>query len=74
MNDFIEAYDKVFTEEYCTKVIGAFDRLHNSGFTWNRQDEGIPKTLKEDDAFTHTHRGNPPLSNTKYIMTGWLEY
>jgi hypothetical protein len=24
--------------------------------------------------FTHTHRGNPPLSNTKYIMTGWLEF
>lgn len=24
--------------------------------------------------FTHTHRGNPPLSNDKYIMTGWLEY
>lgn len=24
--------------------------------------------------FTHAHRGNPPLSNTKYIMTGWLEY
>lgn len=24
--------------------------------------------------FTHTHRGNPPLSNTKYIMTGWVEY
>jgi hypothetical protein len=23
--------------------------------------------------FTHTHRGNPPLSNTKYIMTGWVE-
>lgn len=21
--------------------------------------------------FTHTHRGNPPLSNVKYIMTGW---
>ena len=21
-----------------------------------------------------THRGNPPLSETKYIMTGWLEY
>jgi hypothetical protein len=21
-----------------------------------------------------THRGNPPLSGTKYIMTGWLEF
>jgi hypothetical protein len=25
-------------------------------------------------AFTHTHRGNPPLSNTKYIVTGWVEF
>jgi hypothetical protein len=24
--------------------------------------------------FTHTHRGNPPISNDKYIVTGWLEY
>ena len=23
--------------------------------------------------FTHTHRGNPPLKETKYIMTGWVE-
>ena len=23
--------------------------------------------------FTHTHRGNPPLSNTKYMATGWFE-
>jgi len=21
--------------------------------------------------FTHTHRGNPPISNNKYIATGW---
>jgi hypothetical protein len=25
-------------------------------------------------AFTHTHRGNPPLSNAKYIVTGWTEF
>jgi hypothetical protein len=25
-------------------------------------------------AFTHVHRGNPPLSNTKYIVTGWIEF
>ena len=24
--------------------------------------------------FTHTHRGNPPLSGEKYIVTGWLEW
>lgn len=25
-------------------------------------------------AFTHVHRGNPPLSNEKYIITGWVEF
>jgi len=24
--------------------------------------------------FTHVHRGNPPLSNEKYIVTGWIEF
>jgi len=23
---------------------------------------------------THTHRGNPPISNSKYIITGWAEF
>ena len=23
--------------------------------------------------YTHIHRGNPPLSATKYIITGWVE-
>lgn len=24
--------------------------------------------------YVHTHRGNPPLKDTKYIMTGWTEF
>lgn len=24
--------------------------------------------------YVHTHRGNPPLSGSKYIMTGWVEF
>lgn len=24
--------------------------------------------------FTHTHRGNPPLTDNKYIVTGWVEF
>ena len=24
--------------------------------------------------YTHIHRGNPPLSGTKYIITGWVEF
>ncbi len=23
-------------------------------------------------SFTHLHRGNPPLTGEKYIITGWL--
>lgn len=25
-------------------------------------------------SYTHTHRGNPPLKETKYIATGWIEF
>lgn len=24
--------------------------------------------------FTHTHRGNPPISGDKHIVTGWIEF
>ena len=25
-------------------------------------------------AFTHTHRGNPPLTTPKYMINGWMEF
>ena len=25
-------------------------------------------------AFTHVHRGNPPINGDKYIITGWIEF
>ena len=32
----------------------------------------IGTTLIWPAGFTHTHRGNPPYHNTKYIATGWF--
>ena len=31
------------------------------------------RVLLWPSGFTHTHRGNPPLTEEKYIITGWLE-
>ena len=32
------------------------------------------KLLIWPSQFTHVHRGNTPLSNEKYILTGWVEH
>jgi len=33
----------------------------------------VGKLVMFPAGFTHTHRGNPPISNEKYILTGWME-
>ena len=32
------------------------------------------RTVLWPAAFTHPHRGNPPYSGDKYIITGWVEF
>tara|TARA_B100001057_G_C22726255_1_gene901826 strand:- start:234 stop:824 length:591 start_codon:yes stop_codon:yes gene_type:complete len=31
-------------------------------------------TILFPGSFSHTHRGNQPLKETKYILTGWVDY
>lgn len=31
------------------------------------------KLLIWPSGYTHLHRGNPPISNSKYVITGWIE-
>lgn len=49
MNNFIEVYKNVFSNEYCDKLISWFKNAEEGGMTLNRQDhDGVPKTEKED--------------------------
>ena len=68
---------------------GCIDRLLTFILYLNDVDEGgeteflyYPTRIKPKEgkfilfpgSFTHTHRGNQPLSGDKYILTGWVEY
>ena len=63
MTQFIGIYENAFTKEYCENAIKHLRVKPKQGtlVIWPA-------------AFTHTHRGNPPLSNDKYIVTGWTEF
>jgi hypothetical protein len=66
----------------------ATDRICSWGVYLNTVEQGgeteflyYPKRIKPTTGtlilwpagYTHAHRGNPPISNTKYILTGWVE-
>ena len=38
----------------------------------NRREEAVEgDVLIFPSAYTHTHRGNPPMGNVKYLATSW---
>ena len=38
----------------------------------NRREEAVAgDVIMFPAGFTHTHRGNPPIGNSKYIATSW---
>ena len=38
----------------------------------NRREEAVKgDVLMFPAGFTHTHRGNPPIGNSKYLVTSW---
>jgi hypothetical protein len=69
-------------KEYCTRVLTWILYLNDVDEGGETEFLYYPKRIKPKAgtlilwpaAFTHTHRGNPPISNTKYIVTGWIEF
>jgi hypothetical protein len=52
MDNFIEVYKSVFSDEFCKQAIERFELAAQSGLVVNRQDhDGVPKLTKENDSF-----------------------
>jgi hypothetical protein len=49
MDQFIQVYEKAFSDEYCNNVIEYFNVVDKEGFTKNRQDHEKADILDKDD-------------------------
>ena len=62
MDNFIEVYKNVFSDEYCNKLIQYFNNVEKTSILLNRQDhDGAPKLHKEDQA---TYLPSYPMEHT----------
>jgi hypothetical protein len=51
MDQFIQVYEKAYSDEFCNRVIGFYNAAEQGGMTLNRQDHnGALKTEKQDTA------------------------
>ena len=59
--DFIGIYDNVYPDGFCEHMIAEFERLMSSGSCGTRQQqEGVPKTIKEDYNYFLNCRNHAP--------------
>jgi len=56
MEEFIQVYKKVFSDEFCKIAIEWYEEAEQKGLTKNRQEhEGVPKTEKQDTSVYLPH-------------------
>src|SRR5210317_140737 len=62
MDQFIQVYEKAFSDEFCNHVIEYYNAAEQGGMILNRQEhDGAPKTEKQD---TSTYLPHFPLQHT----------
>jgi len=76
MDQFIQIYEKAFSDEFCQKVIDWYNFAEQCGITINRQEhDGVPKTDKQDMAtflpqLPLTHTDNKIIDEFNHVFWG----
>lgn len=68
IENFIGVFENAFSWEFCQECIGFFDRLEDSGMTYNRQQaENVKRNRKDDRSAYLFNEDIVDLKYTKYI-------